>query len=96
MTTKLKCLSLCVLLMGLNACSSKDQPESDSAVEAQTTESSEALQNITETPTVIVPKAQISPDQSLQELELSDIPEHQKIRYPHQLGNRTDWRFFPL
>lgn len=86
MTTKLKCLSLCIVLMGLGACSSKDQPESgDSTVEAQTTESSEALQNITEKPTVIVPKAQISPDQSLQELELSDIPEHQKIRYP------TNW-----
>jgi len=66
MTTKLKCLSLCILLVGLNACSSKDQPESgDPAVEAQATESGKALQNITEKPTVIVPKAQISPDQSL-------------------------------
>lgn len=82
MTTKLKCLSLCVLLMGLNACSSKDQPESDSTVEAQTTESSDALQNITVTPTVIVPKAQISPDQSLQELQLSDILAYHQIRYP--------------
>ena len=85
MTTKLKCLSLCILLMGLGACSSKDQPETDLAVEAQTTENSEALQSVTETPTVIVPKAQISPDQSLQELELSDIPTHQTIRYP------TNW-----
>ena len=102
MTTKLKCLSLCILLIGLGACSSKDQPESgDSTVEAQTTESSEALQNITEKPTVIVPKAQISPDQSLQELELSDIPEHQKIRYPtsweiERIGDSTFYGNYDL
>ena len=82
MTTKLKCLSLCVLLMGLNACSSKDHPKNDSAVEGQTAASSEALQNDIAASTVIAPKAQISPDQSLQELQLSDILAYHQIRYP--------------
>lgn len=68
MTTKLKYLSLCILLMGLGACSSKDQPESDPAVEEQTTESKEALQSVAETSVVIVPKAQISPDQSWEKI----------------------------
>ena len=82
MTTKLKCLSLCILLMGLNACSSKDHPKNDSAVEGQTAASSEALQNDIAASTVIVPKAQISPDQSLRELQLSDILAYHQIRYP--------------
>ena len=82
MTTKLKCLSICILLIGLGACSSKDHPKNDSAVEGQTIENSEALQNVTATSTVIVPKAQISPDQSLQELQLSDILAYHQIRYP--------------
>ena len=55
MTTKLKRLSLCILLMGLNACSSQKQPENDSAVKGQTTESKEASQNVAETSAVIVP-----------------------------------------
>ncbi len=82
MTTKLKSLSICILLIGLGACSSKDHPKNDSAVEGQTIENSEALQNVTATSTVIVPKAQISPDQSLQELQLSDILAYHQIRYP--------------
>ena len=82
MTTKLKCLSICILLIGLDACSSKDHPKNDSPVEGQTIENSEALQNVTATSTVIVPKAQISPDQSLQELQLSDILAYHQIRYP--------------
>ena len=82
MTTKLKCLSICILLIGLGACSSKDHPKNDSAVEGQTIENSEALQNVTATSTVIVPKAQISPDQSLRELQLSDILAYHQIRYP--------------
>ena len=82
MTTKLKCLSICILLIGLNACSSKDHPKNDSPVEGQTIENSEALQNVTATSTVIVPKAQISPDQSLRELQLSDILAYHQIRYP--------------
>ncbi|RLL35431.1 hypothetical protein D9K80_08195 [Acinetobacter cumulans] len=86
MTTKLKCLSLCILLMGVGACSSKDQPKSDSAVEGQTTESSEALQNITETPTVIVPKAQISPDQSWDKID-SDVRRSNLIYfYPEKMN----------
>ena len=82
MTTKLKCLSICILLIGLGACSSKDHPKNDSAVEGQTAASSEALQNDIAASTVIVPKAQISPDQSLRELQLSDIPAYHQIRYP--------------
>ena len=82
MTTKLKSLSICILLIGLDACSSKDHPKNDSPVEGQTIENSEALQNVTATSTVIVPKAQISPDQSLQELQLSDILAYHQIRYP--------------
>ena len=82
MTTKLKCLSLCILLIGLNACSSKDHPKNDSAVEGQTAASSEALQNDIAASTVIAPKAQISPDQSLRELQLSDILAYHQIRYP--------------
>ena len=82
MTTKLKCLSICILLIGLNACSSKDHPKNDSAVEGQTAASSEALQNDIAASTVIVPKAQISPDQSLRELQLSDILAYHQIRYP--------------
>ena len=82
MTTKLKCLSICILLIGLNACSSKDHPKNDSAVEGQTAASSEALHNDIAASTVIVPKAQISPDQSLQELQLSDILAYHQIRYP--------------
>ncbi|MCL6245954.1 MULTISPECIES: hypothetical protein [Acinetobacter] len=82
MTTKLKCLSICILLIGLGACSSKDHPKNDSAVEGQTIENSEALQNVPATSTVIVPKAQISPDQSLRELQLSDILAYHQIRYP--------------
>ena len=82
MTTKLKCLSICILLIGLNACSSKDHPKNDSAVEGQTAASSEALQNDIAASTVIAPKAQISPDQSLRELQLSDIPAYHQIRYP--------------
>ena len=86
MTTKLKCLSLCILLMGVGACSSKDQPKSDPAVEGQTTESSEALQNITETPTVIVPKAQISPDQSWDKID-SDVRRSNLIYfYPEKMN----------
>ena len=82
MTTKLKCLSICILLIGLGACSSKDHPKNDSAVEGQTAASSEALQNDIAASTVIVPKAQISPDQSLRELQLSDILAYHQIRYP--------------
>jgi hypothetical protein len=82
MTTKLKCLSICILLIGLNACSSKDHPKNDSAVEGQTAASSEALQNDIAASTVIVPKAQISPDQSLRELQLSSILAYHQIRYP--------------
>ena len=77
-----KCLSICILLIGLNACSSKDHPKNDSAVEGQTAASSEALQNDIAASTVIVPKAQISPDQSLRELQLSDILAYHQIRYP--------------
>ncbi|MBI1450753.1 MULTISPECIES: hypothetical protein [Acinetobacter] len=82
MTTKLKSLSICILLIGLGACSSKDHPKNDSAVEGQTAASSEALQNDIAASTVIVPKAQISPDQSLRELQLSDILAYHQIRYP--------------
>ena len=82
MTTKLKSLSICILLIGLDACSSKDHPKNDSAVEGQTAASSEALQNDIAASTVIVPKAQISPDQSLRELQLSDILAYHQIRYP--------------
>jgi len=82
MTTKLKCLSICILLIGLGACSSKDHPKNDSAVEGQTAASSEALQNDIAASTVIAPKAQISPDQSLRELQLSDILAYHQIRYP--------------
>lgn len=82
MTTKLKSLSICILLIGLGACSSKDHPKNDSAVEGQTIENSEALQNDIAASSVIVPKAQISPDQSLRELQLSDIPAYHQIRYP--------------
>jgi len=82
MTTKLKCLSICILLIGLGACSSKDHPKNDSAVEGQTAASSEASQNDIAASTVIVPKAQISPDQSLRELQLSDILAYHQIRYP--------------
>ena len=82
MTTKLKSLSICILLIGLGACSSKDHPKNDSAVEGQTAASSEALQNDIAVSTVIVPKAQISPDQSLRELQLSDILAYHQIRYP--------------
>ena len=69
-------------MIGLGACSSKDHPKNDSAVEGQTAASSEALQNDIAASTVIVPKAQISPDQSLQELQLSDILAYHQIRYP--------------
>ena len=82
MTTKLKSLSICILLIGLGACSSKDHPKNDSAVEGQTAASSEALQNDIAASTVIAPKAQISPDQSLRELQLSDILAYHQIRYP--------------
>lgn len=82
MTTKLKCLSICILLIGLGACSGKDHPKNDSAVEGQTEASSEASQNDIAASTVIVPKAQISPDQSLRELQLSDILAYHQIRYP--------------
>ena len=82
MTTKLKCLSICILLIGLGACSSKDHPKNDSAVEGQTAASSEALQNDIAASTVIVPKAKISPDQSLRELQLSSILAYHQIRYP--------------
>ena len=82
MTTKLKSLSISILLIGLGACSSKDHPKNDSAVEGQTAASSEALQNDIAASTVIVPKAQISPDQSLRELQLSDILAYHQIRYP--------------
>lgn len=72
--------------MGVGACSSKDQPKSDPAVEGQTTESSEALQNITETPTVIVPKAQISPDQSWDKID-SDVRRSNLIYfYPEKMN----------
>lgn len=82
MTTKLKSLSICILLIGLGACSSKDHPKNDSAVEGQTAASSEALQNDIAASTVIVPKALIRTDQSLRELQLSDILAYHQIRYP--------------
>lgn len=82
MTTKLKRLPLCILLIGLNACSSKDKPESDPAVDAQTIETIVEAESVAEMPTVIVPKDQISPNQNLQEFELSDIQAQYRIRYP--------------
>ncbi|WP_335951595.1 hypothetical protein [Acinetobacter beijerinckii] len=82
MTTKLKRLSLCILFIGLNACSSKDKPESDPAVDAQTIETMVEAESVAEKPTVIVPKEQISPDQNLKEFELSDIQAQYRIRYP--------------
>ena len=85
MTTKLKCLSLCILLMGLNACSSQKQPENDSAVEGQTTESKEALQNVAETSEVIVPKTQISPDQSWEKIDEDVIRSNLIYFYPEKM-----------
>lgn len=86
MTTKLKCLSLCILLMGLGACSSKDQPESDPAVEEQTTESKDALQSVTETSVVIVPKAEISPDQSWEKIDSDVLRSNLIYFYPEKMN----------
>ena len=85
MTTKLKRLSLCILLMGLNACSSQKQPKNDSAVEGQTTGSKEALQNVAETSEVIVPKTQISPDQSWEKIDEDVIRSNLIYFYPEKM-----------
>ena len=85
MTTKLKCLSLCILLIGLNACSSQKQPENDPAVEGQTTENNEVLQNVADTSAVIVPKAQISPDQSWEKIDEDVISSNLIYFYPEKM-----------
>ena len=55
MITKLKHLSLGVLLIGLTACSSKDNHENNPAVENQAEENTVGSETASEKATVIVP-----------------------------------------
>ncbi len=71
MTMKLKYLPLCILLVGLAACSSKDNHESESnqAEETQTQENIVSLDAINEKSAIIVAKDKLSADQSWQQAE---------------------------
>jgi len=71
MITKLRHLSLGVLLIGLTACSSKDNHESNPVVENQTEENTVGLETASEKSTVIVPHEKLSPDQNWEKIDSS-------------------------
>lgn len=71
MITKLRHLSLGVLLIGLTACSSKDNHESNPAVEHQTEKNTVGSETASEKSTVIVPHEKLSPDQSWEKIDSS-------------------------
>lgn len=82
MTTKLKCLSLCILLIGLNACSSKDRLESDPAIDHQTEGGAVSVDAVNEKSAVIVPKEKLSADQNWKEVESTVIFVNYSVLYP--------------
>lgn len=71
MITKLKHLSLGVLLIGLTACSSKDNHENNPAVENQAEENTVGSETASEKATVIVPHEKLSPDQNWEKIDSS-------------------------
>lgn len=71
MITKLRYLSLGVLLIGLTACSNKDKHESNPAVENQTAENTVGSETASEKSTVIVPLEKLSPDQNWGKIDSS-------------------------
>lgn len=71
MITKLRHLSLGVLLIGLTACSSKDKHESNPAVENQTAENTVGSETASEKSTVIVLHEKLSPDQNWEKIDSS-------------------------
>ncbi len=82
MTMKLKYLPLCILLVGLAACSSKDNHDSNQIVETQTEENTTSLDAINEKSTVIVAKEKLSPDQSWEQAESKVLFPDPRIFYP--------------
>lgn len=84
MTTKLKYLPLCILLVSLAACSSKDKHENNQAVESQTQEDTVSLDAINEKSAIIVAKDKLSADQSWQQAESKVLFPDPKIFYPKQ------------
>ncbi|WP_151714959.1 hypothetical protein [Acinetobacter sp. TUM15071] len=84
MTTKLKYLPLCILLVSLAACSSKDKHENNQAIEDQTQENTVSLDAINEKSAVIIAKDKLSADQSWQQAESKVLFPDPKIFYPKQ------------
>ena len=84
MITKLKHLSLGVLLIGLTACSSKDNHESNPAVEHQTEENTVGSETASEKSTVIVPHEKLSPDQNWEKIDSSVLYQDAIPFYPQK------------
>lgn len=82
MRTKLKHLSFCIFLIGLSACSSKNHQESNSAVESQGEETAVSLDTVNQKSAVIVPKEQMSADQSWAEIDGKVLDSNPSIPYP--------------
>lgn len=82
MMTKLKHLSFCIVLMGLNACSSQESQKNNSSVENQSTDHSVDQTTVPEQSPVIVPQAQVSPDQSWDLIESTVTRSNAMLFYP--------------
>lgn len=88
MRIQFKRVALCILLIGLNACSSKDHEENNATTENQVKENSVDLGADTEKSLVIVPKEKLSPIQSWEDVEDVRHQHEYSILYPHMRESR--------